>query len=262
VQWFRPINSSSSPISCLICVHSLHSYTAYIAPVSSARLHSEAKIQSCHPLNNSEGPASPAVGMQRAMETPYVVRSHAASQTHPEAECWKFYHPQFAAARYCGNDPGDKHNASALAAENVNNDRHAHISFKNDPSNGCCFGCGYGALDTEVQPYVSANPEGILQSSSEDVTLTIHGFLGTFHSVLYRSYHDGGEVKKESVISVAPHSFSVGMFSWFPLVRPFTRWHPSHCYTHLWLTFCCCLIRPSCSTFHLRSHFEFHQEQH
>ncbi len=139
---------------------------------------------------------------------------------------------------------GDKYNASVLAAENVNNDRHAHISFTNDPSNGCCLGCGYGPIDTEVELYVAAaDPEGMLSSNSNNVTLTIHGFLGTFHSVLYRSpSRDEDSEEHESVISIAPHSFSRGMFSWFPLVRLFSRRHSSHC---MLLTLCFVLHKPS-----------------
>ena len=248
--FFSIVLSLSHPVP-ISYVRSFGSYTAFIAPVSSARLYSEAKIQSCHPLNNNEGPASPPVGMQRAMETPYVVRSHAASQTHPEEACWVFYHPK--QPQHRGDDvsemtrnnsvnPGDKHNASALGAENVINDRHANISFTNDPNNGCCLGCGYGPVDTEVEPYIAAaaGPEGMLSSTSNDVTLTIHGFLGTFHSVLYRSPprdDDGEEI--ESVISIASHSFSRGMFSWFPLVRLFFACrHSSHCIRPLSLTFC------------------------
>ena len=49
--------------------------------------------------------------------------------------------------------------------------------------------------------------------------MTIHGFLGTFHSTLYQPTSDE-ENDQPSVISIAPSSFSVGMFSWFPLYFP------------------------------------------
>ena len=39
---------------------------------------------------------------------------------------------------------------------------------------------------------------------------TVHGFAGTFESVLY----------KDVMISIAPHSHTEGMFSWFPLFIP------------------------------------------
>ena len=117
-------------------------------------------------------------------------------------------------------NPG-RNSSSASAAEHVNNDRHAHISFTNDLGNGCCFGCGYGALNTEIEPYVSANPNAGA-SNDDGVTLTIHGFLGTFHSVLYQSPQCHGSEDRLSVISIAPHSFSVGMFSWFPLVSSYS----------------------------------------
>ena len=60
------------------------SYTSFIAPVSSAKLHQEAKAQAYHPTDSSHGPMGQPNGYLRAMETPYVVRSHSAAQTHDE----------------------------------------------------------------------------------------------------------------------------------------------------------------------------------
>lgn len=214
------------------------SYTALIAPVASARLYSEARAQSCLPLNTNEGPASPPVGMQRALETPYVVRSHAASQTHREQECWTFCHPHPASkggASSGGDDAMDTSekvvvteeafNRSARAAESINNDRCAHLSFSHDPTGGAGVGCGYGAVDAEMESVaVSTEPAAAaagapLSTDGNDGTVTIHGFLGSFHSVLYESTK--GENKgRSSVISISPKTFSVGMFSWFPLYFP------------------------------------------
>ncbi len=223
----------------LLHLHSLPSasYTSYIAPVSSARLHSEAKTQSCHPLNANEGPASPPVGMQRAMETPYVVRTHAASQTHEEQACWVFSHPRppptggGTSSPSSGDDAGDDADAaardssgSARAADDVNNDRHAYISFRHDPAHGAASGCGYGPLDAGVSSILSSHSTGI---SARGDAVVIHGFLGSFHSVLYESPHSkstknrGEGESRSSVVSIAPNSFSVGMFSWFPLVSTF-----------------------------------------
>ena len=212
------------------------SYTAYIAPVSSARLHSEAKIQSCHPLNANEGPASPPVGMQRAMETPYVVRTHAASQTHEEQACWIFSHPPPPPTGGGASSPSSDDAAardssgSARAADDVNNDRQAYISFRHDPAHGAASGCGYGPPDAGVSSILSSDPKGV--SACGDA-VAIHGFLGSFHSVLYESppsksrqfekamKNRGKGESRSSVISIAPNSFSVGMFSWFPLVSTF-----------------------------------------
>ncbi|KAL7540315.1 hypothetical protein ACHAXR_010029 [Thalassiosira sp. AJA248-18] len=231
------------------CVSVPQSYTAFIAPVSSARLHSEAKTQSHLPLNTNEGPASPHVGMQRALETPYVVRSHAASQTHDEQPCWTFAHPhpsirkeeeeEVEAMDTTTSDKDDNYNHSAKAAECVNNDRHAHLSFQCDPTHAAGSGCGYGAVDLELASMVSS-PSAAAAAAADnntDTTVTIHGFMGSFHSVLYESprakssssrivdkmrngYDSAGEEERSSVISIAPHSFSVGMFSWFPLYFP------------------------------------------
>ena len=205
------------------CVSIPQNYTAFIAPVSSSRLYSEARNQSQFPLHPAEGPASPASGMQRALETPYVVRSHAASQTHPEQACWTFCHPHPSKTDATttmdveGND-SNKLNTSAEAVKEVNNDRNAHISFRCDPMLGASTGCGYGALNTEV-----SSMEGT--KGNDGTNVTIHGFLGSFHSVLYESpsgkkTKETEERRRQSIISIAPHSFSVGMFSWFPLYFP------------------------------------------
>ena len=212
------------------CVSIPQNYTAYIAPVSSARLYSEARMQSCYPLNTNEGPASPSVGMQRALETPYVVRSHAASQTHNEQACWTFSHPhqttqqQEVAAMSNNMDTSDnsKLNPSAKATESINNDRYAHLSFHYDPTLGIGNRCGYGAFDSEVASMAMSGMSTINDTS----TMTFHGLLGSFHSVLYESKRkkreqDGPDESRSSVISIAPSSFSVGMFSWFPLYFPF-----------------------------------------
>eukprot|EP01082_Thalassiosira_pseudonana_P012452 g11440.t1 g11440 contig5:862896-863991(+) len=149
------------------CISVPQNYTAFIAPVSSARLHSEAKAQAGLPLNSCDGPASASNGIQRALETPYVVRSHAASQTHSEQACWTFSHPHPSS----GNTSLPRSGEEALSV----------------------------AIDTAI---------------------TLHGFLGSFHSVLYESVKSKTGEKVEAVISIAPSSFSTGMFSWFPLYFP------------------------------------------
>lgn len=198
-------------------MHNLHlllflrySYTAFLAPVSSTRLHNEAMKESCHPLNPNAGPSGPSIGLQRAMETPYVVRAHAASQTHSEKACWTYTHPHTSTKKNA-NAGG---NYSAEAAKNVNNDRHAHLSFHYDQTYGAAMGCGYGASEHEVQPSATSTVDEGSAVSGDDASFTVHGLLGTFHSVLYQSK----DRTKLSTISIAPRSFSVGMFSWFPLV--------------------------------------------
>ena len=151
------------------------------------------------------------------METPYVVRSHAASQTHKEQECWTFTHPHLPSKPTAIDTDGPQQNLSACATKNINNDRHAHLSFGYEPTHGAVLGCGYGAVDSEMLAMASVFTDDESSSSADDTTLTLHGFLGTFHSVLYESK----DKTKLSTISIAPHSFSVGMFSWFPLVSTF-----------------------------------------
>lgn len=207
------------------------SYTAFIAPVSSARLHSEAKAQAGLPLNSCDGPASASNGIQRALETPYVVRSHAASQTHSEQACWTFSHPHPSSGntslprsegknevKTADNKEVSERNAGA--ARCINNDRHVHLSFHNDPIHGIGTGCGYGPIDSEMASMASASTEEAL-SVAIDTAITLHGFLGSFHSVLYESVKSKAGEKEEAVISIAPSSFSTGMFSWFPLVSEY-----------------------------------------
>jgi len=123
--------------------------------------------------------------MQRALETSYVVRSHASSQTHVEKECFVFEHPK-------------------LCLEKDNNERFCYMEFQQEDCCGAGFGSGYGSTNeffTEKN-----NTQGIL----------LHGFLGTFNSCLYNSPQNATKQN----ISIAPNSFSVGMFSWFPLYFP------------------------------------------
>ena len=201
------------------CASIPQNYTAFIAPVSSSRLYSEARCQASFPAHPEGGPAAPASGMQRALETPYVVRSHAASQTHPEIACWTFSHPHpskvdTTTRMDIEDNSSNKPNVSAEAARDINNDRHAHISFRCDRTLGSSSGCGYGALSTDMSSMD-------VKEGCDGTNVTIHGFLGSFHSVLYESPSDRSKVgKRLSVISIAPNSFSVGMFSWFPLYFP------------------------------------------
>lgn len=224
------------------CVSIPQNYTSYIAPVSSARLHIEAATQSCLPLHPSHGPTSSPVGIQRAMETPYVVRSHAASQTHKEQPCWIFSHPHPSTAKTLSEEVipatslsytllGSEEDAtcissSANAAHNINNDRHAHMSFPHDPLHGITHGCGYGAIVDGLPSFLSSTPSTAISSSNmqSDSTIVIHGFLGSFHSVLY----EAKDKNQLSIIGIAPNSFSVGMFSWFPLYFPLKQplWVP------------------------------------
>jgi protein arginine N-methyltransferase 5 len=111
----------------------------------------------------------------------------------------------------------EQKNLSAEAAKNIDNDRCAHLSFQHDATRGVAMGCGYGACDPEMTTVASVSPgETSSVSKTDNTPLVLHGFLGTFHSALYES-KDG---KRSSVISIAPASFSVGMFSWFPLYFP------------------------------------------
>ena len=165
------------------------SYTAYLAPLSSMKLHAEARSHSFFPATlKSGGLDSAPMGIQCAMETPYVVRTHAASQTHVEQPCWTFTH--------------------SSASRSDDKERTAHVTFAPDVTHGAGCGSGYGPYD----PAVAAIAQSI--STTSPGSISIHGFVGSFEAVLYEG---GGE---RVAISTRPKSFSEGMFSWFPLYFP------------------------------------------
>lgn len=157
-------------------------YSAFVAPVSSCRLHTEATQQAQVPHDCAQ-----PLGIQRAMETSYVVRTHSASQTHAEQLCWTFDHPSTTSSK----------------------ERTATLEFSPDPTFATSYGCGYGPVDPTIAGIVAE-----AQTSSAGA-ITIHGLLGSFTAVLFE---DGDE---RSDISIAPHEFSKGMFSWFPIYFPF-----------------------------------------
>lgn len=163
-------------------------YTAYIAPLSSMRLHTEARAQAYFPMFATDGMDGTPMGTLRALETPYVVRTHAACQTHSEQPCWQFQHPP----------------------TNVKNkEQVAHLAFSPDPTHGAASGAGYGPVDPAVADLV-------LQIKARPGPCTIHGLVGTFTAVLYQPKSNEPAIK----ISTRPEEFSTGMFSWFPLYFP------------------------------------------
>ena len=144
--------------------------------------------------------------MLQAMETPYVVRAHAASQLHKELPCWEFNHP----IRKDGCSLKD-------ATRQVDNERCTELIFNLEGSSAQ-YGPGYQKVDERLKVLsFSETGDKTHNGSGVDCGRTIHGFLGTFHCVLYQSVTDKNEV---SIISIAPSTFSVGMFSWFPLYFP------------------------------------------
>ena len=157
-------------------------YTSFLAPVSSVRLHTDARQQSQVPHEGAQ-----PLGSQRAMETSYVVRTHAASQTHAEQPCWVFDHP----------------------ARSSSKERVAHLEFAPDPTFASASGCGYGSVDQTISSIVGQVPV------ASPGPMTLHGLLGSFTAVLYAR----GDVVCD--ISIAPHRFSKNMFSWFPIYFPF-----------------------------------------
>ena len=157
-------------------------YSAFVAPLSSCRLYTEATQQAQVPHEGAQ-----PLGIQRAMETSYVVRTHAASQTHAEQLCWTFDHP-----------------STTLSME-----RTATLEFTPDPTFAAPYGCGYGPVNTTMSGIVT---EAHISSNGGT---TLHGLLGSFTAVLFEN-----EVSK-CKISIAPHEFSEGMFSWFPIYFPF-----------------------------------------
>jgi len=170
------------------CISIPQSYTSYLAPLTSSRLHAEAQAQAYLPSDQSSGPLGKPCGILQAMETPYVVRAHAAAQIHDEKPCWTFHH--FHSNSY------------------DNNERYSQVTFSPETNLGRQCGSGYGSLsDLSLQS---------LMLDSSPCDLIIHGFLGTFSCILYRSLRDN----EVSSICTNPSLFTSGMYSWFPLFFP------------------------------------------
>lgn len=156
------------------------------------RLHAEVQAQAYQPSNPLEGPSGKPSGNLAAMETSYVVRSHAAAQTHQELPCWTFSH-------YSSEETSSLTNTEIF-------EKSAELTFSDETASGVGCRCGYQNLDEKVT--------NLTTNTAIDAYI-LHGFLGTFHCVLYESLK-----KEEVVISIAPKTFSTGMYSWFPLFFP------------------------------------------
>ena len=170
-------------------------YVALVSPVSSLTLYNNAKAQgfagACNPC---DGPMGNSMGFQRAMETSYVVRSSQASQVNKEEECWRFIHP---------NPEAGKEGA---------NERSCDLEFELGSDFGLGYGSGYGEVDRPMRAALDTQEMDLGGAGG----IIVHGLSGTFDSLLYRSEATG----REERISIAPETFSVGMFSWFPLFFP------------------------------------------
>eukprot|EP00588_Corethron_pennatum_P022548 CAMPEP_0194328496 /NCGR_PEP_ID=MMETSP0171-20130528/45039_1 /TAXON_ID=218684 /ORGANISM="Corethron pennatum, Strain L29A3" /LENGTH=770 /DNA_ID=CAMNT_0039088875 /DNA_START=8 /DNA_END=2320 /DNA_ORIENTATION=+ len=181
------------------------SYVSYLAPVSSPRLWAEARSQAYSAGCPRAGPGGAPGGIQRATETPYVVRPHASAQTHAERRCFEYSHP-------CPEDaapPGPDGTAACFPGPPGRNDRYARLRFgPGEAARAAGRGCGYGLADARLGAVAA-------DADAEAVGTTIHGFLGTFDCVLHEPVR-GDAVR----ISTCPRNFSVGMFSWFPLYFP------------------------------------------
>jgi protein arginine N-methyltransferase 5 len=156
-------------------------YTSHLAPLSSIKLFSQARQRALFP--DDKLGTDTVSGYQQCTETAYVVRPHAASQMCPEQDCWDFVHPP---------NQADKN-------------RSAEVNFVPDPTYGVAYGNGYGAYEPDL-----------ITACTEPVSWTLTGFIGTFTAELY--YQES--TNETCSYSTAPSTFSVGMFSWFPLYFP------------------------------------------
>jgi protein arginine N-methyltransferase 5 len=213
-------------------------YTSYLSPVHSASLYAEARNQALYPNETESG----VIGMQAAMETPYVVRPHAASQMCIEQPCWTFEHPPLPSA--------------APAAAGRSRERNVALEFSASPTHGVGLASGYETRDQQVEVAATLSPRAATASVSSGpavipsdgtvstlltgsldsgVSWMLTGLLGTFTAELYRSRN--GEVCQ---VSTAPSSFSTGMFSWFPLYFPLheSLWVPPNSTIKVWMWRC------------------------
>ena len=235
-------------------------YTSYLAPVSSSRLHSEARAQAYSPSSPTDGPEGQPYGTLRALETPYVVRAHSASQTHVEKPCFTFNHPKtfYDSAQNNSDDNGNENitdtlsadmiqsssssmtasnvatatalatasgiinpSQTILAAMDVDNDRYSVLEFPFDPFYGAGSGCGYGSFDSAVATMAQTSP-GANNTTGQATNLNIP--IGTSVHGFFGSFeailYRSKVDNVTSTISIVPSSFSEGMFSWFPLFFP------------------------------------------
>ncbi len=100
------------------------------------------------------------------------------------------------------------------AAIGVDNERDAHTEFKMDSQKCGVYGSGYQKRNKFLMSLQGSSAKD--ENCPQETGNIIHGYLGTFQSVLYQSVVD----QESSIISIAPTTFSVGMFSWFPLYFP------------------------------------------
>jgi len=218
-------------------------YTSFLSLVHSAALQSEARQQALFPNETESG----VIGMQAAMETPYVVRPHAASQMCAEQPCWTFEHPSPSSSSSSSSSP----NGAAW------NERSVVLDFDSSPTHGAGYATGYGALNTQLEAHATlsagaGNPvvtssDGTISTLSSGTTAiraaprptigwTLSGLLGTFSADLYRS----GQTGETCQISTAHHNFSVGMFSWFTVYFPLAEslWVPPGASVKAWMWRC------------------------
>jgi type II protein arginine methyltransferase len=191
-------------------------YTSHAAPVSSLKLHHAVKTQALYPIH-SDCSVAQVLGSTKAVETPYVVRTHAASQTHAAVDCWSFEHAPL------------QQDLAMLAGRG----RHAHLTFSNDADRmyATASGSGYGALDDIATSIVSSSSnavDAIKDAALAPLPWVCTGVLGTMTADLYvpepQSTTSSPLPKPRAIqISTAPQTFSVGMFSWFPLYFPLSQ---------------------------------------
>jgi protein arginine N-methyltransferase 5 len=190
-------------------------YTSQIAPVASVKLWTQARQQGLYPNTHDTG----VLGATTAMETPYVVRAHAASQMMAPKECWAFCHP----------NPHSKGGAATTSIHDHPNNRMAAVDFEPDPKVGIGYSCGYGPLDVETAQSgdvivadgtAAAATFASVLSTTSSAPWTCTGLLGSFTAILYQRQPGSQDPKHLVYLSTSVDSFSEGMFSWFPLYFP------------------------------------------
>ena len=224
-------------------------YTSYLAPVSSWKLHQKVQEQALYPAddNDTNGSSSGVIGLQRATETPYVVRSRVASQMATALPCWTFAHPNTSTTN--PNHATTRNTATTLESSNHNNhnlgndwNQRVYLEFDNlqDRSTSAQWGPGYGPVEEKIATMLdesSNNPTTTTPTAAAATTQQaqfrpsqchfpwiLTGFLGTFAADLYIRRPVSSLSAPEIVsISICPQTFSKGMFSWFPLYFPLAQ---------------------------------------
>ena len=170
-RYLHPINGVMIPSS----------YTSYLAPLTASKVYMAARdYRSSGDSSDGEGRTTTT----RGLETPFVVKLHAAAYLAPSAPLFTFLHPPL---------PSSSSSSSAILSDH----RRFLQIFSYIPFLPVCniqyIYCRYASVSFAIAQHC-----------------TVHGFSGTFQTTLF------GDVE----LATVPEIHTPNMYSWFPLFIP------------------------------------------